>query len=287
MLAIFGVMPLCLVLEKKKKGTVCRAGLHRRVQSKCFVAELLSGEQKVAHIVVVSFPLHQIEIFFFLFLGGRACSSWTHAGGWNETSAAARKEKDNPMLCFSPRHVQNTSGIRHYDTWCFVVSDKQSWTVYCPHPSFPTVVFKAFSALKGSWEALTEWAKDIVRCTVHDQPAMSTQALILWAVSIFITSLRRLELPVNEGRYWCRDRRANLSLIWDTGGVTQILYLTPHMVQLVWKTVLINWLHWGIKGAPRLFWWSFSLNRKEAVFCCLNWLLLRNQVKHSIRVRHI
>lgn len=59
-------MPLCLVFERKE-GTVCRAGLDRRVQSKCFVAELLSREQKVAHIVVVSFPLHQIKTFFFFF----------------------------------------------------------------------------------------------------------------------------------------------------------------------------------------------------------------------------
>lgn len=70
-LAIFGVMPLCSVFQRKK-GTVCRAGLHRRVQSKCFVAELLSREQKVAHIVVVSFPLHQIKTFFFLWEAGPA-----------------------------------------------------------------------------------------------------------------------------------------------------------------------------------------------------------------------
>lgn len=58
-------MPLCLVFQRKK-GTVCRAGLERRVQLKCFVAELLSREQKVAHTVVVSFLLHQIKIFFVL-----------------------------------------------------------------------------------------------------------------------------------------------------------------------------------------------------------------------------
>lgn len=60
-LAIFGVMPLCL---ERKKGTVCRAGLDTRVQTKCFVAELLSREQKVARTVAVSFPLHQTDPFF-------------------------------------------------------------------------------------------------------------------------------------------------------------------------------------------------------------------------------
>lgn len=29
-------------------------------------------------------------------------------------------------------------------------------------------------------------------------------------------------------------------------GGTEILYLTPHMLQPVWKTVLINWLHCGM-----------------------------------------
>lgn len=72
-------MPLCLVFERKK-GTVCRAGLDRRVQSKCFVAELLSREQKVAHIVVVSFPLHQIKTFFFLWEAGPAAPEPMQAG---------------------------------------------------------------------------------------------------------------------------------------------------------------------------------------------------------------
>lgn len=47
-LAIFGVIPLCLLFDRKK-GTVCRAGLDRRVQSKCLVAELLEGAESSAH----------------------------------------------------------------------------------------------------------------------------------------------------------------------------------------------------------------------------------------------
>lgn len=140
-------MPLCLVFERKK-GTVCRAGLDRRVQSKCFVAELLSREQKVAHIVVVSFPLHQIKIFFFLFLGGRACSSWTHAGGWSETSAAARGKNKTKQ--------KNKSGISVHDISRPVATDtttsgvlcsvtdiaEQFIAKLCPHPTFPRVVSK-------------------------------------------------------------------------------------------------------------------------------------------------
>lgn len=77
-------------LLRERKGTVCRAGLDTRVQSKCLVAELLSWEQKVAHIVVVSFPLHQIKTFFFFLLweAGPAAPEPMQAGE-NETSAAA------------------------------------------------------------------------------------------------------------------------------------------------------------------------------------------------------
>lgn len=82
-------------LLRERKGTVCRAGLDTRVQSKCLVAELLSWEQKVAHIVVVSFPLHQIKTFFFFLLweAGPAAPEPMQAGE-NETSAAASKKQN-------------------------------------------------------------------------------------------------------------------------------------------------------------------------------------------------
>lgn len=66
-----------------------KEGTLDRVQSKCLVAELLSREQSVACSVVVSFPLHQIKIFFSTRLGGRVHGSSAQAGGGNETSAAA------------------------------------------------------------------------------------------------------------------------------------------------------------------------------------------------------
>lgn len=89
-------MPLCRVFERKK-GTVCRAGLDRRVQSKCLVAELLSREQKVAHNVVVSFLLHQIETLFFFFsfsLGGLQLLNPCRRVKWNVCSGKLKKKQN-------------------------------------------------------------------------------------------------------------------------------------------------------------------------------------------------
>lgn len=199
-------MPLCLVFEGKK-GTVCEAGLHRRVQLKCFVAELLSREQKVAHIVVVSFPLHQIKTFFSV--GGWACSSWTHAGGWNEMSAAAckvknktekQKKRQNQMWYFSTKHQwQQTQwnlafcGLRQTILNSSLSSIANTQTFF----PFPTLRAVALSDLRGSWGGLTDWGRSFVRYTVHDQPAMSAKARILCLVSGLITSLRRWKLLVN------------------------------------------------------------------------------------------
>lgn len=153
-LAIFGVMPLCLVFDRKK-GTVCRAGLDRRVQSKCFVAELLSREQKVAHIVVVSFPLHQIKTFFF-FSGrpGLQLLNPCRQVKWDVCSCKLKKKKRQKNPGISVLDILKTSSYRHNEIWSFVVSNKQCRAVYCrgflPHPAAPLDAFKAvaFSGLR-------------------------------------------------------------------------------------------------------------------------------------------
>lgn len=242
-------MPLCWVFERKK-GTVCRAGLDRRVQSKCLVAELLSREQKVAHNVVVSFLLHQIEtsFFFFSFLW-EACSSWTHAGGWNETSASGKlkkknwnkrtktkQKKKNPVYLYST--FQHTSN-RQQTGWNLVLFGRwktmQNGLIVGlgPHPTFHKT---ASRILKGSWEALTNWGRGFVTCTVQDHPAVSTQALNLLFLSILITTLRGFKLLVNDSlksrTEGCRGRRAKRrpgsSLIWAPGRSADTVSDSPH-----------------------------------------------------------
>lgn len=160
-LAIFGVMPLCLVFDRKK-GTVCRAGLDRRVQSKCFVAELLSREQKVAHIVVVSFPLHQIKTFFFLLWEARpAAPEPMQASEMRRLQLQVKKKKRQKNPGISVLDILKTSSYRHNEIWSFVVSNKQCRAVYCrgflPHPAAPLDAFKAV-AFSGLWRG-----KNLVR----------------------------------------------------------------------------------------------------------------------------
>lgn len=233
-------MPLCLVFERKE-GTVCRAGLDRRVQSKCFVAELLSREQKVAHIVVVSFPLHQIKTFFFFFFSGRPGLQLLNPSRRVKWDVCSCKFKRKKKLAFQYSTFWNTSSNRQNEVWCFCGQRQTMLSVYSRALSTPNLShsgFKpvAFSHLKGSWEALTDWERSIVRSTVHDHPAMSTQALILWFVSILITRLRRFKLPLNT---LLKDRSdANLGqdrVLSERRGRTEILYLTPRMLQPVWK----------------------------------------------------
>lgn len=246
-------MPLCLVFERKE-GTVCRAGLDRRVQSKCFVAELLSREQKVAHIVVVSFPLHQIKTFFFFFffsLGGRACSSWTHAGGWNETSAAAKKKKKK-ILAFQYSTFWNTSSNRQNEVWCFVVSDKQCWAVYCQALSTPnqTSCFQPSQRLMGSSDGLRGKHRQVYCPRPSCHVNTSTYSLVCVHINYTSEKIQVAGEYLAEGQNWCKGRRANLSqdrVLSERRGGTEILYLTPCMLQPVWKTALINWLHRGMK----------------------------------------
>lgn len=146
-------MPLCLVFEGKK-GTVCRAGLDRRVQLKCLVAELLSGEQKVAHIVVVSFPLHQIKplFFFSLWEAGPAAPEPMQAGEVRRLQLQVKKKKKK-IWYFSTRRFETPAAIDRVKSgvlWSAANNAERFIVKLRPHPTFPRSGFKAaaFSDLK-------------------------------------------------------------------------------------------------------------------------------------------
>lgn len=42
------------------------------------------------------------------------------------------------------------------------------------------------------------------------------------------------------------EEQTSVQVLSGHWGGTEIRYLTPHMPQPVWKTVLINWLHCGM-----------------------------------------
>lgn len=153
-LDIFGVMPLCLVFEGKK-GTVCRAGLDRRVQSKCFVAELLSREQKVARIVAVSFLLHQINLLFFLFLweAEPAAPAPMHVGR-NEMSTAAGISVQDIL-----KH-QNKDMMKSGALWS--VTNNALST-----PNLSLSQSSCLKRLKGRWGRLSEKPRQV--SMIHDK----------------------------------------------------------------------------------------------------------------------
>lgn len=154
-LAIFGVMPLCLVFERKK-----RHSLQSRIRQKSSVEVLccwtpLKGAESSAHCCgFFSVTSHKRSFYFFFFsLGGRACSSWTHAGRWkNETSAAARKRKTRK---------QNISGISVLDIlkhqqqptrrhlvflWSATNNAERFIVKLCPHPAVSHSGFNAVAS---------------------------------------------------------------------------------------------------------------------------------------------
>ena len=140
-------------LLRERKGTVCRAGLDRRVQSKCLVAELLSREQKVAHIVVVSFPLHQIKTFFFFCFSGRPgpqllnpCRRVKMRRLQLQVKKKRTKstKKKKRIWCFSSRHLETPAATDRTKSGVFVVEDKQSRVVNCQASSTPNLSHSGF-----------------------------------------------------------------------------------------------------------------------------------------------
>ena len=150
-------------LLRERKGTVCRAGLDRRVQSKCLVAELLSREQKVAHIVVVSFPLHQIKTFFFCFSGRPGPQLLNPCRRVKmrrlqlqvkkkQTKSTTKKKESGVSVLDILKHQQQQTEQNLVFLWSR--TNKAEWlTVRLrPHPTSPTAVLKAvaFTNLNGS-----------------------------------------------------------------------------------------------------------------------------------------
>lgn len=116
-LAIFGVIPLCLLFDRKK-GTVCRAGLDRRVQSKCLVAELLEGAESSAHCCGF-FSVTSDKNLFLVWEATPAAPEPMQAGEMKRLQLHEEKKKKSGMLGL------DTSSNTQNEIWCIVVSDKQ------------------------------------------------------------------------------------------------------------------------------------------------------------------
>lgn len=210
------------------------------------------------------------------------------------------KQENKNIWYFSPRHFETPAATDPTTSGVFVVGDKQCGAVYCQALStpkgFPQWFQSSCFVSKAHGKAPTDWGSGIVRCTDRDHPVMSTQAPILWCLSILITSLRRVELLVNEAQKWCRGRRAKLrpSLIWT---LRYCIWL-PTCFSLVGETVPISWLYCGMKLLFETIMvrpvqhqvelrgcsdGAFHYTKNKAIVCCWSWSLVLTRL-YSMRV---
>lgn len=172
----------------------------------------------------------------------------------------------------------NTSCNRQNEVWCFVVSDKQCRTVYCPHPTFTTVVWNQLLSAIGTSHGKLWQAEGKAPAGVLSMIILPCQRKHLF--SILITSLRRFKLLVNTLKDGtdakAEEQTSPRAESYHAGKGQRYSILFPACFCPFGKTAPINWLHCGMKllfeatmvrtvqqcGPRRLFWW-----RKWS--CCL------------------
>lgn len=259
-----------------------RHSLQSRIRQKSSVEVLccrtpLKGAESSAHCCGF-FSVTSDKDFFFLWEAGPAAPEPMQVGEMRCLQLQGKKTKQNKKQ--PGIHVLERKHQLQQTEWSLVLCGQRQ-TMPNSLLSTPNLYHSglkpiAVSDRNVSWKALAGWGKSTSRCTVHDHPAMSTQALILHINN----KSKKIQVAGEylEGRNWCKGRRANLTQgrVLSRWEGTEILYLIPRMLLSVWKTAPINWLHCGMKllfeatmvrtvqqcGPRRLFWW-----RKWS--CCL------------------
>lgn len=105
--------------------------------------------------------------------------------------------------------------------------------------------FQSSQRLKGGCDRLMEKPRQ-VSCS---QSSCHVYAHFLFFVCINYKSEKVAGEYLVKRQNWCKGGTANLSqgrVLSERRGGTEIPYLTPRMLQPVWKTALINWLHCGM-----------------------------------------
>lgn len=215
-----------------------RHSLQSRIRQKSSVEVLccwtpLKGAESSTHCCGFFSVTSDKDFFFFLLWEARpAAPEPMQASEMRRLQLQVKKnQKKKPGI--SVLDILKTSSYRHNEIWSFVVSNKQCWVVYCGALSTPN--FSSPSVLSEQLPSAVSEGRSLVRRTVRDHhPAVSTRALILWFLSVLITSLRWLKLLVNTLLKWedMKGRRANLSqdpsLIWAPGRNRDTVSDSPH-----------------------------------------------------------
>lgn len=300
-------MPLCWVFERKK-GTVCRAGLDRRVQSKCLVAELLSREQKVAHNVVVSFLLHQIKPFFFFFSGRPAAPEPMQAGEMRRLQREVKKKKETKITktkkkiqYISTRHFNTPGATERMKSGAFWSVTNNAKRVNCWASSTPNLsqnCLQQSQRLMVSSDRLRERLRQVycprsssrVNTCTHslvfvrfNYKSEKIQAACEWFVEEQNWRLQRQKSQTSartESHLNTREERRYciwLPTCFSAFGNPALINRLHCGMKLLFQAIMVHTVHRGVevRGCSG---GVFSLHRNEAVVCCSSWPLILKQV---------
>lgn len=118
--------------------------------------------------------------------------------------------------------------------------------------SFQSCCLKRSQRLMGNSDR--DRGRRVVRCNIHDRPVkVNTSTYSLGFVRINYKS-EKIKVA-GDGQKWCKPQTYQ----------NEILYLTPHKLQPVWKTRDDKTAGWNVNGAH-----SFSLHGNEAVVAGLH-----------------
>lgn len=177
-----------------------RHSLQSRIRQKSSVEVLccrtpLKGAESSAHCCGF-FSVTSDKDFFFLWEAGPAAPEPMQVGEMRclqlQGKKTKQKTKNNLVFMY---WKGNTSCNRQNEVWCFVVSDKQCRTVYCPHPTFTAVVWNQLLSAIGTSHGKLWQAEGKAPAGVLSMIILPCQRKHLF--SILITSLRRFKLLVN------------------------------------------------------------------------------------------
>lgn len=163
------------------------------------------------------------------------------------------------MWYFSTKHFETpvaTDTMKSGVLWSEAHNTQQLIVEHCQHPNLFSIPHTESSCLKrsqrlmGGFDRLRKKLRQVYCPWSASHVNKSTYSLPCVRINYKSEKMKVAGEYLVEGHNWCKGRRATLSQNWvlsEHKGGTEILYLTPHMLQPIWKTVPINWLHCGMK----------------------------------------